>query len=107
MLSNKEDIKKESTAEFDRVIKESPERLTQDKPKFFVIKDGKEENIFLEKNIFLWEIEKALNEGKLVKVVKDMFGNLYLEIENGHTADVNKKKEQTTNEEVKFSRFDY
>lgn len=100
MLSDKEDIKKESTAEFDRVIKESP-RLTQDKPKFLVIKDGKE------KNIFLWEIEKALNEGKLVKVVKVMFDNLYLEIENGHTADVNKKKEQTTNEEVKFSRFDY
>ena len=101
MLSDKEDIKKESTAEFDRVIKESSGRLTQDKPKFLVIKDGKE------KNIFLWEIEKALNEGKLVKVVKVMFGNLYLEIENGHTADVNKKKEQTTNEEVKFSRFDY
>lgn len=101
MLSDKEDIKKESTAEFDRVIKESPGRLTQDKPKFLVIKDGKE------KNIFLWEIEKALNEGKLVKVVKVMFGNLYLKIENGHTADVNKKKEQTTNEEVKFSRFDY
>ena len=100
MLSDKEDIKKEPTAEFDRVIKESP-RLTQDKPKFLVIKDGKE------KNIFLWEIEKALNEGKLVKVVKVMFDNLYLEIENGHTADVNKKKEQTTNEEVKFSRFDY
>ena len=99
MLSDKEDIKKESTAEFE-LIKESP-RLTQDKPKFLVIKDGKE------KNIFLWEIEKALNEGKLVKVVKVMFGNLYLEIENGHTADVNKKKEQTTNEEVKFSRFDY
>ena len=91
MLSDKEDIKKESTAEFDRVIKESSGRLTQDKPKFLVIKDGKE------KNIFLWEIEKALNEGKLVKVVKVMFGNLYLEIENGHTADVNKKKEQTTN----------
>ena len=101
MLSDKEDIKKESTAEFDRVIKESPGRLTQDKPKFFVIKDGKE------KNIFLWEIEKALNAGKLVKVVKVMFDNLYLEIENGHTEDVNKKKEQTTNEEVKFSRFDY
>ena len=101
MLSDKEDIKKESTAEFDRVIKESLGRLTQDKPKFLVIKDGKE------KNIFLWEIEKALNEGKLVKVVKVMFGNLYLEIENGHTEDVNKKKEQTTNEEVKFSRFDY
>lgn len=101
MLSDKEDIKKEPTAEFDRVIKESPGRLTQDKPKFLVIKDGKE------KNIFLWEIEKALNEGKLVKVVKVMFGNLYLEIENGHTADVNKKKEPTTNEEVKFSRFDY
>ena len=101
MLSDKEDIKKESTAEFDRVIKESPGRLTQDKPKFLVIKDGKE------KNIFLWEIEKALNEGKLVKVVKVMFGNLYLEIENDHTEDVNKKKEQTTNEEVKFSRFDY
>ena len=101
MLSDKEDIKKESTAEFDRVIKESPGRLTQDKPKFFVIKDGKE------KNIFLWEIEKALNAGKLVKVVKVMFGNLYLEIENGHTEDVNNKKEQTTNEEVKFSRFDY
>ena len=100
-LTDKEDIKKESTAESDRVIKESPGRLTQDKPKFFVIKDGKEENIFL------WEIEKALNAGKLVKVVKVMFGNLYLEIENGHTEDVNKKKEQTTNEEVKFSRFDY
>lgn len=99
MLSDKEDIKKELNAEFE-LIKESP-RLTQDKPKFLVIKDGKE------KNIFLWEIEKALNEGKLVKVVKVMFGNLYLEIENGHTADVNKKKEQTTNEEVKFSRFDY
>ena len=99
MLSDKEDIKKEPTAEFE-LIKESP-RLTQDKPKFWVIKDGKE------KNIFLWEIEKALNEGKLVKVVKVMFGNLYLEIENGHTADVNKKKEQATNEEVKFSRFDY
>ena len=99
MLSDKQDIKKEPTAEFE-LIKESP-RLTQDKPKFLVIKDGKE------KNIFLWEIEKALNEGKLVKVVKVMFGNLYLEIENGHTADVNKKKEQTTNEEVKFSRFDY
>ena len=99
MLSDKEDIKKEPTAEFE-LIKESP-RLTQDKPKFLVIKDGKE------KNIFLWEIEKALNEGKLVKVVKVMFGNLCLEIENGHTADVNKKKEQTTNEEVKFSRFDY
>ena len=99
MLSDKEDIKKEQTDEFE-LIKESP-RLTQDKPKFLVIKDGKE------KNIFLWEIEKALNEGKLVKVVKVMFGNLYLEIENGHTADVNKKKEQTTNEEVKFSRFDY
>lgn len=99
MLSGKEDIKKEPTAEFE-LIKESP-RLTQDKPKFLVIKDGKEENIFL------WEIEKALNEGKLVKVVKVMFGNLYLEIENGHTAGVNKKKEQTTNEEVKFSRFDY
>ena len=99
MLSDKEDIKKEPTAEFE-LIKESP-RLTQDKPKFWVIEDGKE------KNIFLWEIEKALNEGKLVKVVKVMFGNLYLEIENGHTADVNKKKEQTTNEEVKFSRFDY
>ena len=55
----------------------------------------------------MWEIEKALNAGKLVKVVKVMFGNLYLEIENGHTEDVNKKKEQTTNEEVKFSRFDY
>ena len=101
MLTDKEDIKKESTAEFDRVIKESPGRLTQDKPKFFVIKDRKEENIFL------WEIEKALDAGKLVKVVKVMFGNLYLEIENGHTEDVNKKKEQTTNEEVKFSRFDY
>ena len=100
MLSDKEDIKKEPTAEFE-LIKESPGRLTQDKPKFLVIKDGKE------KNIFLWEIEKALNEGKLVKVVKVMFGNLYLEIENGHTADVNKKKEQTTNEEEKFSRFDY
>ena len=99
MLSDKEDIKKELTAEFE-LIKESP-RLTQDKPKFLVIKDGKE------KNIFLWEIEKALNEGKLVKVVKVMFGNLYLEIENGHTTDVNKKKEQTTNEEVKFSSFDY
>ena len=99
MLSDKEDIKKEPTAEFE-LIKESP-RLTQDKSKFLVIKDGKE------KNIFLWEIEKALNEGKLVKVVKVMFGNLYLEIENGHTVDVNKKKEQTTNEEVKFSRFDY
>ena len=99
MLSDKKDIKKEQTDEFE-LIKESP-RLTQDKPKFLVIKDGKE------KNIFLWEIEKALNEGKLVKVVKVMFGNLYLEIENGHTADVNKKKEQTTNEEVKFSRFDY
>lgn len=99
MLSDKEDIKKEPTAEFE-LIKESP-RLTQDKPKFLVIKDGKE------KNIFLWEIEKALNEGKLVKVVKVMFGNLYLEIENGHIADVNKKKEQTTNEEIKFSRFDY
>lgn len=55
----------------------------------------------------MWEIEKALNAGKLVKAVKVMFGNLYLEIENGHTEDVNKKKEQTTNEEVKFSRFDY
>ena len=104
VLTDKEDIKKESTAEFDRVIKESPGRLTQDKPKFFVIKDGKDGK---EENIFLWEIEKALNAGKLVKVVKVMFGNLYLEIENGHTEDVNKKKEQTTNEEVKFSRFDY
>ena len=101
MLTDKEDIKKESTAEFDRVIKESPGRLTQDKSKFFVIKDGKE------KNIFLWEIEKALNEGKLVKIAKVIFGNLYLEIENDHAEDVNKKKEQTTNEEVKFSRFDY
>ena len=101
MLQDKKDIKKESTAEFDRIIKESPGRLTQDKPKFFVIKDGKEENIFLQ------EIEKAFNAVILVKVVKVMFGNLYLEIENGHTEDVNKKKEQTTNEEVKFSRFDY
>ena len=50
MLSDKEDIKKESTAEFDRVIKESPGRLTQDKLKFFVIKDGKEKNIFLKKS---------------------------------------------------------
>ena len=59
MLTDKEDIKKESTAEFDRVIKESPGRLTQNKPKFFVIKDGKEENIFL------WKLKKLLMQENL------------------------------------------
>lgn len=92
---NKKSIVLTESALFNKILKESFGSLTQDKPKFWVIKDGEREEIEL------YEIEEALNAGKLVKVVEVMFDSLCLEIEGDDDSikDWNDHWDQYYNEE--------
>ena len=78
---NKKSIVLTESVLFNRILKESFGSLTHDKPTFWVMKDEEREEIFLS------EIEEALDKGKLVKVVEAMFDSLCLEIEGNDDDD--------------------
>lgn len=72
---NKKSIVLTESTLFDRILKESFGSLTKDSPIFYTFVDGKYEKIFLS------EVKRALDDGKLVKVVDVLSDSLCLEID--------------------------